>query len=184
MKYFTIRFAVALITFIIGLSVTSVLLISHLRPQKQEPPPVAALPLTAVPRPTTTADSNGLEIPGLSQSVIAKPRQRYKPQEFKNIYVTLLDPKGYVLATFALHGRQENGEVVFGESRQRGVHSITRYDVDGQPFCYQIMANIPGVSSLVAYDYYDDDGDGKFDRCVKGAWPRTPTFPEWVISKR
>jgi len=184
MNRLAIRFTAALITFIIGLSITSGLLLSRWRPNRKEQQPVTIPSQTAMQHPMPTTDSDGLEIPGLSQSVVIKPRQKYNLPGIDNIYVTQLGTKGHVLATFALHGRQENGEVVFGEPRQLGVFSITRYDVNGQPFCYQLLGNIPGASALIRYDYYDDDGDGKFDRCVRGTWPRTPAIPKWVLSRR
>jgi hypothetical protein len=181
MKYLAMRVAVAAITFIAGVGATSMWLMGRWQPDKQETRPTSIPPPAAVARHAPAADPDGLLIPGMSQSVITKSRQRYRPQEFKNIYITTFETKGYVLAAFALNGRQENGEAISGEPRQLGVHSITRYDVGGRPFCYQILGNVPGLGVLISYDYYDDDGDGKFDRCVSGTWPGTPAFPKWIL---
>lgn len=182
MRRFTVRLIIAFITFMVGVAAASIWFLGHYQSNETQfvPPQSPA----AEVKPAPSAHVNGLEIPGLSKSHITTPRRRSKLLGSNNIYMTVLSTKEYVIADFFRYGRQENGEFVSDSPKQYGVHQITRYDVAGQPFCYQILANPPGIATVIAYEYYDDDGDGRFDRCVSGRWPRPPIVAAWVLQRK
>ena len=71
------------------------------------------------------------------------------------------------------------------------VDSVTSYDVKGKVFCHRVHGIIRvgnrhngEYSGEVDLLYYDDDGDGTFERLEESEYllPWVPTIPPWVVS--
>ena len=132
---------------------------------------------------------NGWIIPALDQSEIATPRKVF--QADKRLYLTLLKPKKTFI-TDNYFTQEERTALPLKPNFELNVKEIIRFDVDGRIFSYKVRANLmsfetdgrkkrfTSVPMQIALDYYDMDGDGKFEGVKLGDVFGTPQIPAWV----
>lgn len=137
---------------------------------------------------------SGWLIPGLSRSRIVGRRARLQNEEPKSstVYVTKLEPVVEVISVVSFYSVLDDSTVLVTPARL-SIRSILRFDIDNHVFCYGVRAvgaffdkksrrgGFGGEYSLL---YYDDDGDGRFERLEDVGDPaRTfkPKVPNWVL---
>jgi len=141
---------------------------------------------------------DGWEIPGLRGSRLTS-REEWPWNEDAGkarIFLSILRPRGgaVLLEERAHYYLREDGSLRVDPVAIRTA-SIRRYDVEGKPFVYayfgigiRVGKDDDGRKHLITLGcsggavYYDDDGDGKFERfeALLGAEGFKPRIPEWV----
>ena len=139
-------------------------------------------------------------VPGLAAALKAKPTK---------VKVTLLAGTKVEISRYTnLPIRKKRGYIScpapwpdFPENHQLVTTDLVRYSVGGRPFLYTMYAYPCGshpatktggcIGSDFSLAYYDQDGDGKFERMefmpvvIGGdpAWPWHPQLPIWTRAK-
>jgi hypothetical protein len=63
------------------------------------------------------------------------------------------------------------------------INRILRFSVDKQVWLYKISASPPSVAVIFQFDYIDEDGDGKFDKCAESNSTKAFKMPPWARAK-
>jgi hypothetical protein len=142
----------------------------------------------------------GWKIPKVSGRPFDKrvPWKNVGENNSKTIYFTSLTPDEWIiLQDTAYYETDKKGKKKIQSSPMRAA-LVKIYDVDGKPFCYRfsgprvsITKSEEGIITTpvcctTGFTFYDEDGDGKFEKMVY-THPSV-TFkldiPEWVLTNR
>jgi len=135
----------------------------------------------------------GWTIPGLSKSRVVRPRTRLRNDELRSnaVYITTLKPKVEVIEAISFYTVLDDSTLLVTPARL-AVRSILRFDIDNHVFCYGLRAvgafydpksRRGGYGGQYTLLYYDDDGDGRFERFEDAGDPArllTPEVPKWI----
>jgi len=135
----------------------------------------------------------GWMIPGLSKSRVVGRRTRLKNDELRSneVYITTLQPRVEAIEVISFYTVLDDSTLLVTPSRI-AVRSILRFDIDNHVFCYGVKgvgafydprSRRGGYGGEYTLLYYDDDGDGRFERFEDAGDPvrlLTPEVPQWV----
>jgi hypothetical protein len=135
----------------------------------------------------------GWMIPGLSKSRVVGRRTRLKNDELRSneVYITTLQPRVEAIEAISFYTVLDDSTLLITPSRI-AVRSILRFDIDNHVFCYGVKgvgafydprSRRGGYGGEYTLLYYDDDGDGRFERFEDAGDPvrlLTPEVPQWV----
>ena len=136
----------------------------------------------------------GWNIPGLSQGRVVRGRTRLENAEpkYRTVYVTTLEPTAEVIDAVSFYSILDDSTLLVTPTHL-AVRSILRFDIDNHVFCYGIRSvgafydrksKRGGYGGEYTLLYYDDDGDGRFERLEDAGDPvrlLTPELPAWVL---
>lgn len=136
---------------------------------------------------------SGWKIPGLEESQITDRRKQlpkgYGPAAVP-ISITVYKPKRKFVTTITRYGLKD-GQTLIVRERKVLIDGIIKCDLDGRTFMYILQCTIileepngrTGYSGQFGVQYYDGDGDGKFESLEEGAPFVTPDLriPDWVL---
>jgi hypothetical protein len=142
-------------------------------------------------------NKGGWTIPGLSQSKVVGRRTRLQSEKVKSatIYVTTLEPKAEVIAAVSFYSVLDDATLLVTPVRL-AVRSILRFDIDNHVFCYGVRgvgafydekSRRGGYGGEYTLLFYDDDGDGRFERLEDAGDPArllTPKVPDWILQSK
>ncbi len=142
---------------------------------------------------TKVVNESGWEIPGFIGAEVAKPRSQYhRPPE--DLFITTLRPReGAVTKILDVTSQPPDSLPIREECWD--VLRLEALDVNRNIFCYLVTLGglrncadpmAPVLGWAIEYQYYDMDGDGRFEIREKGSL-FLPTFdppiPGWVRTK-
>jgi hypothetical protein len=124
----------------------------------------------------------GWTIPGLDISDVEAARHLVESSEHASpVYLTVFKPKKEVFAEIPSYSAV-GYETLYLNVNFESVERIRRYEVGGRTFCYVVEVAKPGIGAHYYVLYYDEDGDGKFEKFERGA-PQ-PRLPPWALRSR
>ena len=140
-------------------------------------------------------NQDGWELIGLKGSRVESRKALAGALSKGTIFLSVLRPKDrtILLEQRAHHYPQQDGTLLVQRLAIR-TDSILRYDVDGRTFCYVYLGagvrialrenerNLIAVGCSGGVAYYDEDGDGIFERqdLLGGTMGFQPRIPQWV----
>jgi hypothetical protein len=111
------------------------------------------------------------------------------------LYMMAIIPpeKGVLLVDTAYYMTDEQGKRIIHDSPMKA-RTIRRWDVDGKVFCYTVFGPGVGIQQepngdiliatlgcVTGFAYYDEDGDGRFEKMVHApSESYSPQIPAWV----
>jgi len=144
-----------------------------------------------IPSITNTTDearrifnTEGWQIPSLANATIKNPR-RLVPTMSEG------DHKCYVTTYKTNEDQiidlnrftQEQQKLMFLDKRNWLILLIKKYDINGKTFCYAIESEPKGILMIFEFDYYDENGDGKFEVIELNSPTEKLKIPDWVFQK-
>jgi hypothetical protein len=148
---------------------------------------------TSIKRILPVVNESGWKIPGLEESEITDKRMQL-PRAYGRtavpIWVTVYKPKRKFITTITRYSLKDNQTLIVAE-RKVLINAIIKCDLDGRTFMYILQCIIileepngrTGYSGMFGVQYYDNDGDGKFESFAEGAPFVTHDLwiPDWVL---
>jgi hypothetical protein len=111
------------------------------------------------------------------------------------LYMTALIPpeRGVLLEDTAYYITVERNQII--HDSPMNARTIRRWDVDGKVFCYTVFGPGVGIQEepngdkfiatlgcITGFAYYDEDGDGKFEKLAHApSHSYSPQIPAWVL---
>jgi len=140
-------------------------------------------------------NESGWEIPGLAGAQVSHPRKRYhRPPD--DLFITGLTPPDRNSAAKLIDVTSQNPDSLLIRESCWTVMRMEALDINSNVFCYLVYLGglrdctnqKQGVLAIaIEYQYYDMDGDGRFETREWGI-QFLPTFdppiPDWVRTKR